>query len=124
MQPVSIADGPPEGEETAAAVRKLRPDRAVGPSVMKAEHLESWLRKGTREKYLDTEAWDKVVSVVQVAFQDRYTPEELMWTTVVLILKGDGGYRGIGLVKSIWKVYTSIVNSRLQSSIVLYDILH
>ena len=46
-----------------------------------------------------------------------------MRTTMVLILKGDGEYRGIGLVETIWKVCTSIVNSRLRSSIVLHDVL-
>ena len=47
-----------------------------------------------------------------------------MWTTMVLIPNIGGEYRGIGLVETIWKVCTSIMNSRLQSSIVLYDVLH
>ena len=47
-----------------------------------------------------------------------------MWKTMVLIPKRKGGYRGIGLVETIWKVCTSIVNSRLRSSIVLLDVLH
>ena len=47
-----------------------------------------------------------------------------MWTTMFLIPKGDGGYRGIGMVETIWEVYTSIVNIRLQSFIVLHDALH
>ena len=47
-----------------------------------------------------------------------------MWKTMVLISKGKWEYRGIGLVETIWKVCTSIVNSRLQSSIVLHDVLH
>ena len=34
VQPVCIADGPPEGEEIASAVRKLRAGRAKGPSGM------------------------------------------------------------------------------------------
>ena len=47
-----------------------------------------------------------------------------MWTTMVLIPKGKWEYRVIGLVETIWKVCTSIVNSWLQSSIVLHDVLH
>ena len=43
---------------------------------------------------------------------------------MVLIPKGFGEYRGIGLVETMWKVCTSNVNSRLQSSIVLHDIIH
>ena len=91
---------------------------------MKAEHLTSWLREATREKYMDINAWHNVVIVTQVAFREGYIPEALMWTTMVLIPKGGGDYRGIGLVEIIWKVCTLIVNSRLQSSIVLHDALH
>ena len=47
-----------------------------------------------------------------------------MCKTKVLITKVGGGYRGIGLVETIWKVCTSIVNSRLQIYIVLHDVLH
>ena len=61
---------------------------------------------------------------MQVAFWNIFIPEGIMWTTVVLIPKGYGGYRGIGLVEAIWKVCTSIVNSRLRISIVLHDALY
>ena len=47
-----------------------------------------------------------------------------MWTTMVLISKGKGDYRGIGLVETIWNICTLIVNSRLRSSTVLHDVLH
>ena len=53
-----------------------------------------------------------------------YITEALMWTTMVLIPKGKGAYTGIGLVETIWKVCTSIINNRIQSSIVLHDSLH
>ena len=117
-------DGPTEVGDIAATVRKIRSVRAVGPSGMKAEHLKVRLQAGTMEKEPDTETWDKVVSVIQVEFWEGYTPEALMWTTMVLILKVGGEYRGIGMVETIWKVYTSIVNIRLRSSIVLHEILH
>ena len=83
---------------------------------MKAEHLKIWLRSATREKYPDTETWDKVISIIEVAFQEGYIPEALMWTTIVLITKGSGDYRGIG-------VCTSIINSWIQSYIVLHEVL-
>ena len=47
-----------------------------------------------------------------------------MWITMVLIAKDKGKYRRIGLVETIWKVCTSIINSWLRSSIVLHDALH
>ena len=68
---------------------------------MKAEHLKAWLRAATREKEPDTKTWDKVVSVIQVAFLEGYILEALMWTTIVLILKGEGKYKDIGLVEIV-----------------------
>ena len=91
---------------------------------MKSEHLKAWLRSATRKKDPNTKTWDKVVSVIQVAFQEGYITEALMWTTMALITKGKGEYIGIGLVDTIWKVCTSIINIRLQSFIVLHDVLH
>ena len=57
---------------------------------MKAEQLTAWLQAATREKDLDTETWEKEVSVIQVAFQEGYIPEALIRTTMVLIPKGKG----------------------------------
>ena len=65
-----------------------------------------------------------MVSIMQVAFWDRYILEAMTWTTMVLIPKVGGGYRGIGLVEVIWKVCTSIGNSWLRRSIVLHEALH
>ena len=45
-------------------------------------------------------------------------------STVVLIPKGKGDYRGIGLVEVMWKVVAVILNRRLTSSITLHDVLH
>ena len=91
---------------------------------VKVEHLKAWLRAATREKEPDTKTWGKVVSAIQVAFWEGYIPEALMWTTMVLIPTVKGDYRGIGLLETIWKVCTSIVNSWLRISIVLHDVLH
>ena len=44
--------------------------------------------------------------------------------TMVIIQKDGREYRGIGMVETIWKVCTSIVNSQLRSSIVIHDVLH
>ena len=50
---------------------------------------------------------------MQVAFRDGYILESMTWTMIVLIPKGGGGHRDIGLVKFIWKVYMLIVNSQI-----------
>ena len=44
---------------------------------MKEEYLKSWLWEAAKEKDPDTEAWEKVVILTQVAFWEGYIPEEL-----------------------------------------------
>ena len=95
LQPVSIADGPLEGEDILFSVHKLRTGWAVGPSIIKAKQLKTWLREATREKDPNTEKWDKLVSITKVVLQDGYIQEALVWKAIVLIPKGGGGYRGI-----------------------------
>ena len=64
------------------------------------------------------------VNPLAVAFRDGHIPEEWAWTMMVLIPKILGGYRGIGLVEVVWKFFSSIVNNRLQSTIILHGALH
>ena len=45
-------------------------------------------------------------------------------TTIVIMPKGEEEFRGIGLVKVIWMVCTSIMNNRLRSAITLHVDLH
>jgi hypothetical protein len=43
---------------------------------------------------------------------------------VVLLLKGSGDYRGIGLLEIIWKVIELIINRRIASKVRFHDSLH
>ena len=43
---------------------------------------------------------------------------------MVLLPKGGKDYRGIGLVKVMWKVVVEILNRRLAASITFHDFLH
>ena len=64
------------------------------------------------------------MELVQTAFRDGDLAEEATWQAVVLIPKGKGDYRGIGLVKVMWKVVAVILNRRFTSSITFHDVLH
>ena len=111
---------------------------------MRAEDLKGWLaaaRRGEKERETktkdggnrgreregQTEAeghWRRVVEIIQTAFRDGELAEEVTWQAVVLIPKGKGDYRGIGLVEVMWKVVAVILNRRLTSSITFHDVLH
>ena len=119
-----IADRPSEGEDIAVLVRVLCTGRAGIQSGRRPDHLKNWLREATREKDPDTRWWEKLVSVTKLAFREGRIPAELTWKMIVLIPKGGGYFRGIGLVEVIWKVCTSITNNSLQATINLHGALH
>ena len=58
-----------------------------------------------------------MAELMQTAFREGDLAEEATWQAVVLIPKGKGDYRGIGLVEVMWKVVAVILNRRLTSSI-------
>ena len=113
---------------------------------MRAEDLKVWLaaaRRGDKERETATkdgggggerdhgerrteaeENWERVVELVQTAFRNGDLAEEATWQAVVLIPKGKGEYRGIGLVELMWKVVAVILNFRFTSSITFHDVLH
>ena len=64
------------------------------------------------------------MDLVQIAFQDGAIPEEAACQAVVLIPKGGGDYRGIGLVEAIWKAMAVILNYRFTTAITYHDFFH
>ena len=51
-------------------------------------------------------------------------PEEVAWATIVFLLKGRGGYQGIGLVEVVWKVCTAVMNFHLKRIMMLHNALN
>ena len=68
--------------------------------------------------------WERVVALVRADFGEGRMAEEATWQAAVLIPKGKGYYRGIGLVEMVRKVVATILNRRLTASIVYHDFLH
>ena len=48
----------------------------------------------------------------------------MSWSTVVLLPKGNGDYRGIGLLELSWKVIELIINRRIACKVTFHDALH
>ena len=61
---------------------------------------------------------------MQVTFQEGRLPEDMTYTTMVLLLNGGGYFRDIRLVEMIWNVLTSIMNNCFRSAIMQNDSLH
>ncbi len=77
---------------------------------MRVEHLKNWLqgmRKEEESEGVNTTAGDKwraLTKLVQTVWDKGCIPPQLGWVITVLVPKGGGGYRGIRLLKPIWKV--------------------
>ena len=65
-----------------------------------------------------------MLELFQLAFQDGVIAEEAAWQAVVLILKGVGDYRDIGLVELIWKAVSVIINRCFTVAITYHDFRH
>ena len=70
------------------------------------------------------EPWSLVVQVVQEAFRLGCIPRRLLQAICVLIPKGKGAFWGIGLLESVWKLITAIINCRMARDIELHDAHH
>ena len=68
--------------------------------------------------------WVKVVALVRADLGGGLLSEEATCQAVVLIPKGKGDYRGIGLVEVIWKLVAAILNLLIIASITYHDFLH
>ena len=62
--------------------------------------------------------------LVQVMFRYGTVQEEIEWAKMVIIPKGKGEYRGIGLVEMMWKVCSVVVTCRLKRSVMLHNQPH
>jgi hypothetical protein len=126
IAPQPINDELPEYDEIAAAVRRLKNGKAPGPSGMRAEHLKVLLHRAEKENATDgdRQGWEQLCNTIRHIFETGTIPQEITWSTLVLIPKTSGGYRGIGLLEVIWKICSSIITQRLQESIPFHESLH
>ena len=67
---------------------------------------------------------DRVVDLIQICFWEQQVPTQMLWSTVVLLPKGNGNYQGIGLLEMSWKVIESIINQRIASKVNFHNALH
>jgi hypothetical protein len=124
VAPFEIDDNVPDERGIADTVRLLRWGKSPGPSGIRAEHLREWLNASERENNPDPSRWNKMVELVQHAFETGDLPSELPWSVLALIPKGSGGCRGIGFLEICWKVISKIMDFRMKQGIDFDDSIH
>ena len=90
---------------------------------------EEWERRdeeGGEDEREDREQTkrEQVVDLLQTDFWDRVLTDEATWQAVVLILKGGGDYRIIGIAEVVWKAVAVIFNLQFTASITYHNPLH
>ena len=109
LAPIDVSDAVPEDSKINLAVRKLENGKSPRPSKLRAEQLKGWLEEATREEGPHTENWGQITTLVKLCFEKQSILTQFSWSTVVLLLKGIGNYRGIGLLESVWKTTELII---------------
>jgi hypothetical protein len=98
---------------------------------MRAKHVKEWLWGIKWEEDPEGQGgipgkgdnWRLFVWLIQAAWTNSIIPCQLLWIIVVLIPKGGGDYRSIGLLEPIWKVIKQIIDHRLDA-FKLHNSLH
>jgi hypothetical protein len=109
MTPIPVPDGTPTDHEIREVVGKLRNGCAAGATGMQAEHLKKWLHSIKHEEAAGgvegaEDRWRLFVALIQATWESRTMPTQMSWMVIMLLLKGGGDYRGIGLLDPMWKV--------------------
>ncbi len=128
VTPTAVHDKPPTDQEIRGVVGQLRNGRAGCATGMKAKHLKEWLHGIKHEESENRVAgegdrWRLFVRLMQAVWESGTVPTQMSWMIIVLLPKGGGDYRGIGLLNPMWKAMEKIMMARL-SVIKLHDSLH
>ena len=51
--------------------------------------------------------------MIQSIWDKGEIPRQILWMVVILLIKGGGNFRGIGLLKPFWKVIEVLMNKWL-----------
>jgi hypothetical protein len=100
---IPVDDSKPSTYEIVTAIKSLRNGRAPGVTGIRAEDLKQWVKMHESEEG-DSTPFETLRTLVEGAFV----------TILVLLPKPNSSeFRGIGLLDSIWKLMTTIINNRI-----------
>ena len=120
----------PGEKEISEALFRLKNRRAPGLTGITVEHLKEWykLSHPEDEKVVDKRAernWSLIIKITQKCFNEGKFPDAFRYGVLVLIPKDEfGGVRGIGLLETLHKLISSIINMRLTKSIKFCEGIH
>lgn len=124
-----VPDGAPDETEIKEALFRMRSRKSPGLTGVSVDHLKSWYNRAyPKEGKPDEEAvglWQKVVQIVQKCIGEGEIPSAFTYGVLVIIPKDDkGGVRGIGLLETLHKLVSQIINMRLNATVKFCEAVH
>ncbi len=123
VTPIPVPDGTPTDHEIREVVGKLRNGCAAGATGMQAEHLKEWLQEAADGVEGAGDRWRLFVALMQATWESGTVRTQMSWMVIVLLSKGGGDYRGIGLLDPMGKVLEKIMVAQI-SCLELHNCLH
>ena len=125
----AVEDRIPDEEEISRALFRMRSRKAPGLSNVTIDDIKVWYEDAYPEEGEGNEEamckWKKVVNLVQKCIGEGVIPQAFEYGILVIIPKDDtGGVRGIGLLESIHKLISQVINLRMATSIQFCEEVH
>ncbi len=118
----AIPDGIPTNKEIHTVGVGLKNGQAAGATRMRPEHVKAWLgdilhkEKAARENPGKTankgelgNKWRIFVQMIQTIWYREEIPLQMIWMVTLLLPKGGGDFRGIGLLDPCREVVEKIM---------------
>jgi len=120
-QKFDIPDTIPDETKIAKAIQSLWSKKAPGPSGISNNDIKTWCNQCKHNPL----PWVLLTDIIQDAFQTGTLPTLLHCNILVFIPKTKlGKVRGIGLLESLWKLFTTIIHKHLMKNIVFHLDMH
>ena len=117
-----VRDEVPSEGEIVAAIRRLKNGKAPGATGLRAEDLKRFVAEHESAESVPLRI---VFDIVQSAFSSGSLPQALNVAILVLLRKPCGNeFRGIGLLETVWKLISSIIDLRMKEAVEFDDSIH
>jgi len=101
--------------EILSAIARLKTGKAPGASGLRTKDLKRWVEE---HKAADSTPLRIVIDIVQTAFSTGELPQALNVAILVLLKKPCGNeFRGIGLLETVWKLISTIIDRRMKEAV-------
>ena len=125
----AVNNSVPMEAEIASALQQMQNGKAPGLTCIQVDQMKVWYLKARPEEGEGDPTsiciWEKLVAIVQRCIHNGDIPDAFMYGILVLIPKDNvGGVQGIGLLETVHKLASQIINLRMAEAINFHEDVH